>query len=114
MTRDRIGSLMQVVLALIGIAAVLVAVNDRRRANIGEFFSLLTAAAAGMAFFVTAQGLMTLFLGLEWFSIALYILTAMEMQPPPVARGGAQVPHRRLVRLGHPPLRLRAHLRRHR
>jgi NADH-quinone oxidoreductase subunit N len=80
MTRDRIGSLMQVVLAVIGIAAALVAVNDRRRGNLGEFFSLLTAATAGMAFFVTAQGLMTLFLGLEWFSIALYILTALEMR----------------------------------
>ena len=31
-----------------------------------------------MVFFVTASNLMTLFLGLEWFSIALYVLCAMD------------------------------------
>ena len=31
-----------------------------------------------MAFFVSAGNLMTLFLGLEWFSIALYILVALD------------------------------------
>ena len=31
-----------------------------------------------MAFFVTAGNLMTLFLGLEWFSISLYILCALD------------------------------------
>ncbi|MBM3678311.1 MAG: NADH-quinone oxidoreductase subunit N, partial [Actinobacteria bacterium] len=79
MTRDRIAALTQIILAVVGVAATLVALNDRRSSNVGEFFALLTVAAAGMAFFVTAENLMTLFLGLEWFSIALYILTAMEM-----------------------------------
>src|SRR5260370_24679275 len=32
-----------------------------------------------MAFFVQASNLMTLFLGLEWFSIALYVLTAIDI-----------------------------------
>ena len=32
-----------------------------------------------MAFFVQAANLMTLFLGLEWFSIALYVLTAIDI-----------------------------------
>ena len=31
-----------------------------------------------MAFFVQAENLMTLFLGLEWFSIALYVLCALD------------------------------------
>ena len=31
-----------------------------------------------MVFFVTSSNLMTLFLGLEWFSIALYVLCAMD------------------------------------
>ena len=44
----------------------------------GEYYALLAAAGAGMAFFVTAGNLMTLFLGLEWFSIALYILCALD------------------------------------
>ena len=32
-----------------------------------------------MAFFVQASNLMTLFLGLEWFSIALYVLCAIDI-----------------------------------
>jgi NADH:ubiquinone oxidoreductase subunit 2 (subunit N) len=32
----------------------------------------------GMCFFVGANNLMTLFLGLEWFSICLYILCAID------------------------------------
>ena len=44
----------------------------------GEYYALLAAAGAGMAFFVTAGNLMTLFLGLEWFSISLYILCALD------------------------------------
>ncbi len=32
-----------------------------------------------MSFFVQASNLMTLFLGLEWFSIALYVLTAIDI-----------------------------------
>src|SRR5204863_298688 len=36
------------------------------------------ASGAGMAFFVGANNLMTLFLALEWFSISLYILCAID------------------------------------
>src|SRR5207248_4840511 len=35
---------------------------------------------AGMCFLVTANNLMTLFLGLEWFSISLYILCAIDRE----------------------------------
>jgi NADH-quinone oxidoreductase subunit N len=40
---------------------------------------VLAAAAAGMVLLVQANDLMTLFLGLEWFSISLYILCAIEI-----------------------------------
>jgi NADH-quinone oxidoreductase subunit N len=53
-------------------------VGDRRRDHVGEYYALLAAAGGGMAFFVSAGNLMTLFLGLEWFSIALYILCALD------------------------------------
>jgi NADH-quinone oxidoreductase subunit N len=46
---------------------------------VAEFYALLAAAGAGMAFFVEAANLMTLFLGLEWFSIALYVLCAIDI-----------------------------------
>jgi NADH-quinone oxidoreductase subunit N len=78
MTRDRLAALTQVLLAGIGVLVVLVSHGDRRRDHVGEYYSLVTAAAAGMMFFVSAGNLMTLFLGLEWFSIALYVLCALD------------------------------------
>jgi NADH-quinone oxidoreductase subunit N len=78
MTRDRLAALTQVLLACIGVAAVLVSWYDGRKDHVGEYYSLLAVAGAGMLFFVSAENLMTLFLGLEWFSIALYVLTALD------------------------------------
>ena len=57
---------------------MLVSWGENRRDHAGEYYALLAAAGAGMAFFVTAGNLMTLFLGLEWFSISLYILCALD------------------------------------
>ena len=78
MTRDRWGAFAQILLAAVGVAAALVAYRARRRDHIGEYFALLAAAGGGMLFFVQAGNLLTLFLGLEWFSIALYILCALD------------------------------------
>ena len=68
----------QILVAGFGVVAVLVVVGRRRRDHVGEYYALLAAAGGGMAFFVSAGNLMTLFLGLEWFSIALYILVALD------------------------------------
>ena len=78
MSRDRLAALTQILVAGFGLAAVLVSWGDRRRDHVGEYYALLAAAGGGMAFFVSAGNLMTLFLGLEWFSIALYILVALD------------------------------------
>ena len=78
MTRDRLAALAQIIVAGVGLLAVLVSWGDRRRDHVGEYYALLAAAGGGMVFFVSAGNLMTLFLGLEWFSIALYILVAMD------------------------------------
>ncbi len=77
-TRDRLGALAALIVCGAGALTVLVAWGERRRDHVGEYYALLAAAGAGMVFFVTASNLMTLFLGLEWFSIALYILCAMD------------------------------------
>ena len=77
MVRDRFAAFAQVILAASAAAVVLVAWAERRR-HAAEYFSLLTAAAAGMVFFVGAESLMTLFLGLEWFSLCLYVLVAID------------------------------------
>ncbi len=78
MVRDRLAAFAQVVLGVVGAVAVLVSWAERRRDDHGEYYALLAAAGAGMAFFVSAENLMTLFLGLEWFSLCLYILVAFD------------------------------------
>ena len=66
MTRDRWGALAQVLIAGCGLVAVLIAFREPLRdEHVAEYYALLAAAGAGMAFFVQAANLMTLFLGLE-------------------------------------------------
>jgi NADH-quinone oxidoreductase subunit N len=78
MARDRLAALTQVLVAGFGLLAVLISFGDRRRDHVGEYYALLAAAGGGMIFFVSAGNLLTLFLGLEWFSIPLYILVALD------------------------------------
>ena len=78
--RDRFGTIAQLVIAGAGFLAVGISYGQRmRREHVGEYYALLAAAGGGMAFLVQATNLMTLFLGLEWFSICLYILCAIEI-----------------------------------
>jgi NADH-quinone oxidoreductase subunit N len=78
--RDRWSAVAQILVAGCGAVAVLLAYGERwREEHVAEFYALLSAAGAGMAFFVQAANLMTLFLGLEWFSIALYVLCAIDI-----------------------------------
>jgi NADH-quinone oxidoreductase subunit N len=79
--RDRWTMLSQIILCGIGLATTLVGAEQVARPrdeHISEFFSLLLASAAGMAFFVGSANLMVMFLALEWFSIALYIMCAID------------------------------------
>jgi NADH-quinone oxidoreductase subunit N len=79
MVRDRLGALAQLVLGATGAVVVLVSWSEKRRVA-GEYYALLAAAGGGMVFFVGAENLMTLFLGLEWFSLCLYILVAIDTE----------------------------------
>ena len=79
--RDRWMALGQIIICATGLVATLVGreqIAHRTDDHIAEFFSLLLACAAGMAFFVGAANLVTMFLALEWFSIALYIMCAID------------------------------------
>ncbi len=78
MIRDELAGLAQLILAITGAVVVFVSWSERRRDNHGEYYAILAAAGAGMLFFVGASNLMTLFLGLEWFSLSLYILCALD------------------------------------
>src|SRR5581483_11162107 len=57
---------------------VAVSYGERTKGHIAEYYALLSAAGGGMIFLAAANNLMTLFLGLEWFSISLYILCAID------------------------------------
>jgi NADH-quinone oxidoreductase subunit N len=87
--RDRWTALAQVFVCAIGLATTLLAAEhvpgwaagadrSRRDDHVAEFFSLLLASAGGMAFFVGSANLMVMFLSLEWFSIALYVMCAVD------------------------------------
>ena len=79
--RDRFGIFAEMIVAGSGLLAVGVSYRERATfRHVGEYYALLAAAGAGMAFLVTASNLMTLFLGLEWFSISLYILCAIDRE----------------------------------
>jgi NADH-quinone oxidoreductase subunit N len=80
MARDQLAAFAEVVLGLTGAAVVLASWGDRRRDNHAEYYALLATAGAGMVFFVGAENLMTLFLGLEWFSLCLYVLVAIDRE----------------------------------
>jgi NADH-quinone oxidoreductase subunit N len=79
-SRDRFAAVAQLIVMASGLLAVGVSYSARMREDhIGEYYALLATAGAGMAFLVQAGNLMTLFLGLEWFSVCLYILCAIEI-----------------------------------
>src|ERR671935_2338735 len=77
--RDRLAELAGMIVAGTGLLATGISYRERSREDhVGEYYALLAAAGAGMAFFVAANNLMTLFLALEWFSLSLYILCAID------------------------------------
>ena len=77
--RDRLAELAGMIVAGTGLLAVGISYRERSRdEHVGEYYALLAAAGSGMAFFVAANNLMTLFLALEWFSICLYVLCAID------------------------------------
>ncbi len=79
--RDRLAELAGMIVAGTGLLATAISYSGRSRdEHVGEYYSLLAAAGGGMVFFVAANNLMTLFLGLEWFSICLYILCAIDRE----------------------------------
>ena len=73
-------------MSLLFIAAALVAIvlawrgETVQRAGRGEVYSLLITVVLGMAILASTQNLVTLFLGLELFSIPLYVLCAADLR----------------------------------
>jgi NADH-quinone oxidoreductase subunit N len=89
LSRDRLAALAQMIVAGSGLLAVGISYSSRRRVeHVGEYYALLAACGGGMAFLVSASNLMTLFLGLEWFSVCLYVLCAMDLDSVPSLEAG--------------------------
>ncbi len=76
---DRFGLLLNTIFALIGIATLLLAWREPSSADKrGEYVGLILLSIAGMMLVSGAGTTMVLFLGIELFSVALYILCALE------------------------------------
>ncbi len=79
---DGLALVLDLIVSVAAIATVLLSWRSPAAdsAGQGEFFSLLLFSVMGMAILVSAQNLITLFLGLELLSIPLYILCASEFR----------------------------------
>jgi NADH-quinone oxidoreductase subunit N len=87
--RDRLGEFAAVLLALAGLLTVGVSYREGEDLErVGEYYALLVAAVGGMVVLAAAQNLLTLFLGLELFSICLYVLTAIGVTRLPSLEAG--------------------------
>jgi NADH-quinone oxidoreductase subunit N len=79
---DRLSLILTLILAVGGIAAVLLAWRSSAalEAAHGELHAMLLTSIGGMALLGAAQNTVALFLGLELLSIPLYVLCATEMR----------------------------------
>ena len=77
---DDLALLIDMICAVAALATVIMSWRARapREAGHGEYHSLLLFSVLGMAILVSAQELVTLFIGIELLSIPLYVLCASE------------------------------------
>ncbi|HEY5318738.1 MAG TPA: NADH-quinone oxidoreductase subunit N [Solirubrobacteraceae bacterium] len=77
---DDLALILDLVFAISAVAAVILSAREpaAARAGHGEYHSLLLFSVFGMAVLVSAQNLVTLFIGIELLSIPLYILCASD------------------------------------
>ncbi|MGH2914216.1 MAG: proton-conducting transporter membrane subunit, partial [Solirubrobacteraceae bacterium] len=79
---DGLALVLDLIFAAAAIATVLISQRTRAPASAGhgEYHSLLLFSVFGMAVLVSAQNLVTLFIGFELLSIPLYVLCASEFR----------------------------------
>jgi NADH-quinone oxidoreductase subunit N len=77
---DGLALVLDMIFAVAATAAVILSMRDPapRSAGSGEYNSLILFSVLGMAILVSAQDLVTLFVGFELLSIPLYVLCASE------------------------------------
>ncbi len=79
---DDLALVLDLIFVVAAMAAVLLSLRAQapQSAGHGEFYSLLLFSVLGMAVLVSAQNLVTLFLGFELLSIPLYVMCASEFR----------------------------------
>jgi NADH-quinone oxidoreductase subunit N len=79
---DGLSLTLDMILAAAALACVVISLRDRApfSAGHGEYHSLLLFSVLGMGVLVSAQDLITLFLGFELLSIPLYVMCASEFR----------------------------------
>ncbi len=79
---DDLALILDLIFAVAAIACVLISLRTRAPASAGhgEYYTLLLFSVLGMAVLVSAQNLITLFIGFELLSIPLYVLCASEFR----------------------------------
>ena len=77
---DDLALILDMLFSVAGIGTVLLSLGGvaPRQSGQGEYYALLLFSVMGMAVFVSAQNLVTLFIGIELLSIPLYVLCASE------------------------------------
>ncbi|HEX2922890.1 MAG TPA: NADH-quinone oxidoreductase subunit N, partial [Chloroflexota bacterium] len=87
---DHFGLLMQGVILIGAILVVLLSMSYVRREELeqGEYYALILLAVVGMMFMAASADLIMIFLTLEVFSIALYILSAFARARPKSEEAG--------------------------
>jgi NADH-quinone oxidoreductase subunit N len=81
LSTDRYAALVQAIVCASGVASILLGWGTRRLGDrIAEYYSLLCFAGAGMCILAAANGFVSLFVALELFSIALYVLCALDVR----------------------------------
>ncbi len=81
-TADNFGLFIGLVLVLVGILTIVYSSSILRRDGmpVGEYYALLLFAIAGMMLMAVASDLLVIFLALEVFSLAVYVLTGIRRQ----------------------------------
>lgn len=77
---DGLTVVLDLILAVVAALALLISIDylQRKGINHGEYYGLLLLATAGMMWMAGATDLIVIFLGLEIFSIALYVLVGFN------------------------------------
>jgi NADH-quinone oxidoreductase subunit N len=81
---DGFGLLFSAILLVVGALSVLASMRflEREEADHGEFYALMLIGLAGMLVMVNTTHLMVVLIGLEVFSICLYVLTGLTRSRP--------------------------------